>query len=450
LVARERAATLRVRFDATGTAQVSGGRQLGTRQTGELGRLLETEARSCGATWVLVIVSLGWQAEIGRRAARSPEDQTKFERHRIAQEAPELLVAQAHPERVYAAVDHPDLDRSIVFSCKRRELETLVQEVEAAGLGLAGIRLGVASQFEYWLQANVGRALTSDILVSDGMSVLLVNTCDGDFCSPPSEKEAAPRQASSRPNDAAQDGARFVRDNEGRPCVFLGPEEFMALLVSRDGAFPEIQLLRPEEPRLHDPALAALSPQVLHDFNPRFQHERPALSPLWRRALVGTGFTVLAMGLCCAALAWNAVDDEAAASRASESARATRLRQEQAALLEKEMERDRDRALELREWLLSGYHAQSFAYRLLSSVPEDVCLDQVFAKLDESSPQLSLEFTLRGAEEARVRALRGMERCVLSLGFRVGERRSLSANPSSGYGHRWRLILPTGQEGALP
>jgi hypothetical protein len=439
-----------VRFDATGTAQVSGGRQLGARQTGELGRLLETEARSCGATWVLVIVSLGWQAEIGRRAARSPEDQTKFERHRIAQESPELLVAQAHPERVYAAVDHPDLDRSIVFSCKRRELETLVQEVEAAGLGLAGIRLGVASQLEYWLQANVGRALTSDILVSDGMGVLLVNVSDGDFCPPPSEKEAAPRQASSRPNDAAQDGARFVRDNAGRPCVFLGPEEFTSLLVPGGGAFPGSQLLRPEEPRLHDPALASLSSQVLHDFNPRFQRERPALSPRWRRALVGYVISVFVICLGCAVLAWNAADDEASASRASKSVDETRLRQERAALLEREMERDRARALELREWLLASYHAQNFAYRLLASVPEDVCLDQVFAKLDESSPQLSLEFTLRGAEEARVRALRGMERCVLSLGFRVGERRSLSSNQSSGYGHRWRLILPTGLEEALP
>lgn len=437
LAARERVALVHAHFDETGRPEVKGGRQCSFGQSGELTSSLKKEARLCGAAHVLLLLSLGWQAHLGRRAARDPGGLDRYERHRVMQEDPGLVFPEAEPGCVYAAVDHPIVDRSLVFGFRRKDLEPLLQEIEAAGLALVGVRLSVASQLELWLE-SAEAPVADDILVSDGMSVLLLNNSSGDFGQSP------PRQASNRPSEAAQDALRFVRDNDGRPLVVLGPPEYSESALGAGGA----QELRPRpgDPRVHDAVQASLASEVMHDFNPRLRRERAPLSPLWshaaRSGVLLSLFLVIGSGLSL----WSAYEASNGAKLALAEAATIQTRAKEYAADEKACSVEGEKAGELREWLVAGYHAQAFALTLLSSIPEGISIEQLSARLDESSPQLSLDFSLRGPVEARDQTLRSMERSVLSMGFRIGERRAGGAGQGPAQGHRWRLILPALRE----
>lgn len=453
MVAKDRAATLPVFFDGEGRARLGVGRQFLLESGAELSRGLKELAASCGASWVLGIQAMGWRCELGLRSSRGAEAGTTFAMLRLGLEHPELFVRQVRPDWLYVPVDHPLLDRSLVFSCRRKDLDLIVEATREAGLGLAGLRLGVASQIEAWFAVAGAEALTRDLLVTDGMSVLLLQVRKGDFVVPRSEDapetEALPRQASSRPKDLLQDLVRFAGDKEGGPLRFLGPPEYLDPLcqgcperdITLAGAGGEIAL---------DAARAALSTAVRHDLAPREKPERAPLSLSWRPWLRAAVFALL---LCLVTtLAGLYLLGSYSAGLSAGETQLAALQQRQAAVqgTRKAKEKERLRAQELQEWLASGYHAQVFYCELLGVVPEDVVMERLAARLDEGSAQLSLEFSLLGRAEAQVRAMRAMENKILGRGIRVGERTQLGASGSGACAQRWRLILDGGAGGFQP
>jgi hypothetical protein len=445
MVARERAATLRVRFNRKGEACLGESRQIVAKQPGELGRALQAEAQASGASWALIVMALGWQAEIGLRSARSPSESKPIDRFRLPADRPDLFVSQPRADLVYTVVDHPLLDRSIVFACKRKDLDPVIQEVESAGLGVAGLRLGVASQVELWLEIGRDKALTRDLLVSDGMSVLLLNTKDGDFSAPAHASgavpESPPRQASARPNDVAQDMARFVRDNGARPLLNIGPAEIAStfpLTTSLQG----IDVMRPEDARLHDSALASLAAEVCHDLRPNLLEERPLISAKWRPWMMAYTSLLIAVISLSACFAFRACEQERACEIALQQIREAQRREALALGALEENAKERTRACDLRDWVSSGYHAQRFLHHILRQVPDGVSLDRIAAQLEGTGPQLSLEFTLIGGEELQVAATRAVEKAVLAMDCQIGERHTPSPVSGAGLAYRWRLILP--------
>lgn len=446
MLARDRAATLRVSYSPQGVPKIGESRQV-LRKEGGLASVLRAEALASGTTWVLVVLATGWQAELGLRSTRSGEaSHDPFERYRLAAEHPDYFVPQPRAEYVYAPVDHPTLDRSIVFSFRRRELETVLLEVQAAGLEVAGVRLGIASLLERWMREEGEKALERDVLLTDGTSVLLLNAGGGDFGRTSLDEQdnrPALRQVSSRPNDVAQDLVRLVKDNDARPLVFLGPSELFEMLKESVGeSLPEVR--RPEREDLHDSVFASLSSAVLHDCVPSPRAER---KPLPRRLRFWANATLLLSGAALlggALFAWHACEAEARLSHSKERLAEIQSRRQSAERGRAEELSELTKAKQLRDWVLSGYHAQAFAHRLLNVMPPGVSLERIAAQLDEGSPQLSLEFSLLGGDEAQVSAARAIEREVLAMGCQIGERHQASS--SSSVEHRWRLILP-GEKG---
>jgi hypothetical protein len=445
MVARERAATLRVSFDRSGNPCLGESRQIVARHPGELGRVLQAEARASGSSWALIVLALGWQAELGLRSARSAPDFRPIDRFLIPAERPELFVSQPRADLAYAVVDHPVLDRSVIFACKRKDLDAVVQEVGSAGLGVAGVRLGVASQVELWLEVAGDKALERDVLVSDGMSVLLLNAKDGDFSAPVQAAAGAggspPRQASARPNDVAQDIARFVRDNGMRPLVVIGPAEITSTFPNTT-SLQDIDVLRPEEPRLHDSALASLAAEVRHDLKPGLLEERPAIPAKWRPWTIGYFASLIAVVLLTAFFLFRACEEERACATATRRQQEAQCRETAALGALAENAKEKTRACDLRDWVASGYHAQSFLHLILRELPEGVSLDRISAQLEGAGPQLSLEFALLGGEELQIAATRAIEKAVLALNCQVGERHTPAPFSGAGLAYRWRLILP--------
>jgi len=445
MTARERAATLQVSFSRSGEVTMGEARQVGHRVKGDLVSALKTEARACGARWVLVSIGSGWQVQYARRSLRAGGDQDSVAAMLRLREDPALFVPKPSGDCLYAAVDHPHYDRSLVFSVKRREVDALLDDVREAGLELAGVRVGMASLVEAWFHQVGAEAVRGDTLLCDGLGVLQLGFEDGDFfpaadCA--GESNWAPRQCANRPGDVAQDIARLWRDNASRACRYVGVPE----LAPRDaealsGASPEIVAL--------DACPAVLSGVVRHEFHPELCARRPALSSRVRLACMAS----LATGL----LAWLGVGGLWAATWSVEG----EIEQEQvASRMASSMAEDavarKVRCEELRkeaqghlDWLRTHPGAQRLLQRLLLACPQDIALERMSAQLDEGGRQLSLEFQLQGTPEAQEHALREIETVLLALGYRIGERNTPAA-AHRGSLHRWRLIAPPAfEEGRL-
>lgn len=120
IVARDRAACLRVVFSASGPSVSGNPTQIGFRQAGDLSSALKSEAEACGASWVVFSLGTGWHAQVCSRSARGVSVAEPAEGHRLLREQPELFLGKPQPDQVYAIVDHPWLERSIVFGVRRR------------------------------------------------------------------------------------------------------------------------------------------------------------------------------------------------------------------------------------------------------------------------------------------------------------------------------------------
>ena len=441
-LARDRAATQLVRFESGRSSRIGESRQFAARDRGELVRAVAAEAARANVAWAVVVLTLGWQAQIAPRAARQPGD-AAFDRFRVLRDEPELLVSQPKADFVYAAVDHPTLDRSIVFSCRRKDVDDMLADVAAAGLRVAGVRLGVASQLEHWFNCHRNHALDRDLLVTDGMSVLLVNAFEGDLVAVGHggrEGSPVPRQASARPAEVPRDLARFLRDNGDRPVRYLGPPELL------DGAIVGAELCaqvlkESEDATAMDGVVAALSDCVTHDLNPGVHAERSALPGCWRKWVWSALGCELLLLLALGVLTWSAL---VARWRTDAELRAIRISNDRAAVHRREGERmraERTQAEAVRSWIGANYHAQRLLVDVLGSLPPGVALESFSAHLDEGSPQMALEFVLVGGDEAQVATARALEKTVLGLDFQIGER-SVPVPAGRGLSYRWRLIMP--------
>ncbi len=451
VVAKEQAAALPIQFSETGALKVGRSRQVTARQPGDVARVLRQEAATVRASTVILVVSLGWQAWVTNRASRSSEHNKAFERFRLLQEEPEQVLSQAKADLIYTAVDHPVLDRAVVFGCKRRDLEELLQEVRLAGLTVASVRLGVAAQLELWLHSKEAAVLDRDLLVSDGMSVLYLNTESGDFSSPTPglpEAEIVPRQSSARPNEVAQDMVRFMKDSSARPIMLLGSPEFATALGEALGA-SGISMAVCSDSRVHDSVQAALADETAHDLNPDMHEERPALSPAWRHRLWSVVILAACLLVSVLTFIWDSLSSSAKTAELEAQIRSLEQRVVTAKRQSDQWAKEYRQGALVRSWVLSNYHAQTLLYQLLRHVPEGVALEGLSGRLDETAVQMSLEFTLLGGEESQVAATRALERAILHLNYQIGER-SAPLVLHKGRSYRWRLILPVTGGQATP
>lgn len=417
-VALEKAATVRVAFDAAGRPQLGGIRHIKQRASSELSEVLRSEAASTGAKWVVVVAATGWQAVLGQRSARpeAGEASTAFARHRLLFESPEIVVPRAQVERVYTAVDHPLLDKSVVFSLRRRELEELFSEIRKAGLQVASVRIAVAAQLELWLAAQGEAALARDLLITDGLSALLLNTDQGDFVPPRGAVEPEqPRQAVQRPSAVDEDVGRFIAANAGRSVTFIGPEELCATVKK---SAHDAEIVRPPEAEAHDTQLAVLSRHVQHDLNFEAKEVRPAIPRSYRRfvyAYAGAAFLMATLGIANTLYAVRAGYqcfrlERETAQRASEQAA---FRTKLAAI-----EDDFAEANMLRAWVGANYHAQRLCYGLLKEIPPTAGLDRLHLEMKDG--QLTLTFVVLGDPDAQLSTHRAVERAIKQLKHKIG------------------------------
>ena len=445
MLAREKAATVRIGFEADGQARIGETRQVAGRGQGELARVLQAEARATGARWGLAVFALGWQAVLGTRALRPGPEGRPFDRFRLALEQPELLCAQPQADALYTGVDHPTLDRSVVFSLRRREVEDVLQDFRAAGLDVAGVRIGVAAQLEAWLAARGPAAVEHDLLVSDSLSVLLLQVEHGEFRAPTGAAagmDARPRQASARPNETSADMIRFLRDQARGAVCFLGANELTAV-VQAGIAETAIELARAPEGSWQDAVSAVLAPDVRHDLNPDLREERGPLAAAWRKYILAGLATAAVLLAIIGVNLWQIVRAEWDQQEAVATAARQQQRREHADQALAGLQQERQLAERIRWWAAHNYHAQPLAHNLLRTLPADVGLERLSAHLEESSAQMTLEFTLLGDEAAQVAATRALERAVMERALQIGERHPITPT-TRGALHRWRLLLPAG------
>jgi len=442
LMAKDRCAVLRVRFSVGMPEALGPALQVLLRQPGDLASALAREAAEAGIRWVVFSVATGWQAVVASRAARACVPGDAFEGHRLLREQPDLFLPKASPDFLYCAVDHPGLDRSIVFGLRRREVENLHGEATRAGLRVAAVRIGTASLLEDWLMRRGSAAPERDVLVTDGLSVLLLRFRDGDFMRDGvGEGAAMPRQASTRPNDVAQDLSRFIHDNAGRAMAYVGPTELVAQVLGEAGAYGF------DESPGQESALLCLGSGVRHELLPDLSRRRPALGrrlkPLLSACLVTTALGFF--GFVGLVFESESVDSDV--GRHAERLRLAGLHATGVAERTTVFEREQARASRLVGWLETHPHAQAFMLRLLSALPASVTLEKLAVQLDEGGRQMLLECQLLGMEEAQLESVRAVERAVIALGYRVGERHA-PVPSQRGVVYKWRLILPLrGEEG---
>lgn len=445
-VALDRAATVRVTFDRAGHARLSGIRNIKQRNTGELGEVLRAEAAATRAEWAMIVLATGWQAVLGQRAARAEpnEPAAPFARHRLLFETPEVVVPRAQVERVYTAVDHPVLDKSLVFSVKRRHLEELFTEIHRCGLGIAAVKVAIAAQFEVWLSTQGEAGLARDLLLTDGLSALLLNTEQGDFVPPRGAVEAEqPRQAVQRPSAVEEDIARFINANTGRSVTFIGSEELCAA-VKKHAA--EAEIVRPAGHQAHDTQHVALAPEVRHDLNFDAREVRPALPRSWRRLVIGYGFLALALvGIAVVNMVYAArvgydsyrLEREAAKRGTDENADAVATARMGAELAE---------AGVVRAWVAANYHAERFCYRLLREIPPHAALEKLAVEMKDG--QITLAFVVLGDQDTQLATHRAIERAIKELKYKIGgeELPVGAAGSARAVQYRMHIIVPDAGE----
>lgn len=445
-VALEKAATVRVAFDAAGVPRLSGIRHIRQRSSAELGDVLRSEAAATRARWVVVVFATGWQAVLGQRAARpeAGERATQFFRHRLLFDSPELLVPRAQVDRVYTAIDHPVLDKSVVFSMRRRELEELLGEVRKCGLGIAAVRIGVAAQLEAWLATQGEAGLSRDVLVTDGLSALLLNVQQGDFVLPHSAIEAEqPRQAVQRPSAIEEDIARFISASPGRSVTYIGPDELCAAVKK---AAPGAEIVRLPEHPAHDTQQVTLAAAVLHDLNCEAREVRPALPRSWRRLVLG--YVCLVVVLAAVA----AINISYAIQTGIDSYRQEKLASRNAAEADAEAEASRRMAAEFAEatawknWVGANYNAQQLCQRVLLGVPATAALDRLSVEVRDG--QIALSFVIQGDQETQLTTHRQVERAVNSLRYRIGSEDlpTVAAAANRAVHYRMHIIVPDAGE----
>lgn len=449
-IALDKAATVRVAFSTDGNPRLSGIRNIKQRNSGELLEVLRTEATATRAEWAVIVLATGWQAVLGQRAARpDPTDApSRFGRHKLMFESPEVVVPRAQVDRVYTAVDHPVLDKSVVFSVKRRELEALLAEIRKANLEIASVRIAVAAQLELWLVTQGESALARDLLITDGLSALLLNVEAGDFVPPRGAVEAEqPRQSVQRPSAIEEDIARFLSSNAGRSVTFIGPEE---LCVAVKKHVAEAEIIRPPVHAGHDTQHVVLLAPVQHELNFEARDVRPALPKSWRNATIGC----VAVGLLLGAVA--VINALYAARTGYESYRlereaATRVAESEAdAMTLSKIAADFTDASATRSWVAGNYHAQQFCYRLLKEIPATAALEKLLVEMKDG--QITLEFVVLGDQDAQLGTHRAIENAIKDLKYKIGgeELPVGTAGMARAVQYRMHIIVPDAGEVAAP
>lgn len=441
MTARERAATVRVHISNEGVPSLEGARQIQQRAKGELVSVLKAEARACGASWVVLSLGSGWTAQYSNRSLRGGGAEEEGTSLFSIREEPSLFVPKPAGDCLYTAVDHPFLDRSLVFAIKRREVESLQEDIREAGLGLASVKLGIASLLEAYFGGDAAHACGQDLLLSDGLGVLLLCLEKGDFYTgsmTSGELGSGPRQYSNRPGDIAHDLARLFAENQGRALHFIGPAEL-------DPRQEAQQKQSAEKQGISDSSIALFEPCVSHELHPLLEPRRSALPVQCRHYGLGVMLSALLFwGLGLAAYLGCLSEEQETYGHRLVSKHAELLIQKAAQGLQVCEEQGGQARAQL-QWLKNHSDAQHLMLALLAGIPEAVALERMAAQVDESGQQMTLEFQFLGAEEAQGAAMREVERALLELGYRIGER-NLPVMANKGLLHRWRLIVPPAYE----
>jgi hypothetical protein len=447
-VALEKAATVRVTFSREGKPRLSGIRNIKQRSTSEFAETVRAEAAACRAEWAIIVMAAGWQAMLGHRAARPEPNETAsgFARHKLMFETPEIVVPRAQVDRVYTAVDHPVLDKSVVFSLKRRDLDHLFSEIRRCGLGIAAVRIAVAAQLEVWLAAQGEAGLGRDLLLTDGLSALLLNIEQGDFVPPRGAVEAEqPRQAVQRPGAIEEDIARFIAANVGRSVTFVGPEELCSG-VKKHAVDAEIVRL-PDHPA-HDTQCVALLPQVHHDLNFEAKEVRPALPRSWRRGLIGYAIATVVLGVVAVTNSFYAARSGYDAYQLEKESSARALQFDSDASEITKIAGEFAEAGALRAWIAANYHAQQFSYALLKEIPPSAALDKLSIEVHDG--QITLTFVVLGDQDTQLSTHRALENAIKELRYKIGgeELPVSTANGARAIQYRMHIIVPDAGERA--
>jgi hypothetical protein len=444
-IALERAATVRVSFSRDGKARLSGIRNIKQRTTSEFAETIRTEASAARVEWAVIVMATGWQAVLGQRAARPEPSETAsaFARHKLMFETPEVVVPRAQVDRVYTAIDHPTLDKSVVFSLKRRELEQIITEVRKCGLGIAAVRIAVAAQLEVWLAGEGEAGLKRDLLLTDGLSALLLNVDQGDFVPPHGAVESEqPRQAVQRPGAIEEDIARFISANAATSVTFLGPEELCAAVKKHA---TQAEIVRPVNQEAHDTQTVALLPQVHHDLNFEAREVRSALPTSWRRAVIGYAAVSMCLLVVAVINALYAARVGYATYRLEKIAAQRALDREVDTTAVAQIATDFAEASTLRSWVAANYHAQRFCYALLKDIPPTAAIDKLAIEFKDG--QIALTFVLLGDSETQLGAHRAIERSVNELKYKIGgEEMPTTAGGARAVQYRIHLIVPDAGE----
>jgi len=448
-MARDRAAVARVSYSPEGKAKILGQART-VLQTHDISGCLRSEAAATKAKHVLIAFGSGWGADIGLRAGRPGEGSSPFERYRLANEQPDQLVPSPKAENYYAAVDHPIHDRSIVFSLKQKEVENAVLECTRVGLQVVGVKCAVAAMLEAYWARNPEHGCDQNLLISDGMGVVLIACHDGDFRCPvgrENEENFKPRQAANRPNDVQKDMIRFIADAGGE-VVYLGPTDLLKQVnsvIQTEGRGS--QIIRPEGMgEAHAPDLAVLCGGG-HDFLPGAMELRAPIPRKYRKYFFGY---LAVIGLCIVASV-SAITYAGISGAAYSQAQHQRdMAQQRVALAEaklRELSEATAKAEQMRSWVWGNYHAQGFLIEVLGAFPRSAMLGSMKAKLAEGSSKLTLEFTVLGGPDAQTDAVRQVEHAIIhKLRFLIGTRDEVLPAANSGLTYRWNLLIPQGED----
>lgn len=426
----------RVKF-AGGQPQLVGERSLVMpRDSAEWGSHLSGEAQQTSG-WAVLLVEQQWKAasalSSGASTGRNRVEQMLQVRERTSQFGGDIIERDA----IRVAIDHPEMDTSIVVGIRESLLNQWTRETVEHGLQIAAIRVASVAYLEQYLATLLveHRPLERSVVATDGQSALTVGVDNHAF----DTTEGGVGYVVNRVADLGVRVLEKITNAEkkktwaGKVDLF-GPAELWAL--------PGVDVR--QNPAV-EPAMIVVDNAVMHDFRLDLQETRSALPRFWQPAFFGALLLCVAsiVGIC-----WQVKSGLDLVSRIGAVSAETQSHEEAKLTARAAIDsllKEEKSARQLGTWVENNYHAQALVHAFLQMIPANVSLDSFEITATEGSPQLKLKFGMAGTEDALAVTTRAIEARLYEMKYEIAQRDDpiAATQRRGGVIYSWVLITPT-------
>jgi hypothetical protein len=178
-------------------------------------RFLADIARRSDVTNLVLLVDNGWFASLVDNAFRG----SRLEWERLLREEPRQIIISNPADGIrYASLNHPTMNRAVVFAFRRDILKAAEEMAGSAGLSLVRLQSGCYALLSSLVELAPEKAQNCDLLIADQGSLLLLIEEKGDWVDVGSRGDLTDQTVARALHDLLE-----RRPNPGKPLAWVGP-----------------------------------------------------------------------------------------------------------------------------------------------------------------------------------------------------------------------------------